>query len=164
MKGMITTYLEMQSPKDLRPKALADSRFTVLQATVPQWQFNRFLYQTVGEPWGWRDKLPWTEQEWRAYVEDPALRTFGAFYDGSPAGYFELKQHDDRSVEIAYFGLMPAFIGKGLGGHLLTRAIEEGWALMPARLWVHTCTLDHQGALPNYLARGFKIYKTETAP
>ena len=80
---------------------------------------------------------------------------------GAPAGYFELKRCDDGSVEIAYFGLLPDFVGKGLGKYLLVRAIEEAWALAPSRVWLHTCTLDHPAALPNYLARGFKATKTE---
>ena len=66
-------------------------------------------------------------------------------------------------VEIAYFGLLPQFIGKGLGGWLLTRAIERGWELGASRVWVHTCSLDGPGALSNYQARGLTLFKTETA-
>jgi GNAT superfamily N-acetyltransferase len=73
--------------------------------------------------------------------------------------------HSDDKVEIAYFGLLPEFIGRGLGGAMLTSAIENAWAWSPtpSRIWVHTCNRDHPGALANYQARGFKIYKTVTA-
>jgi GNAT superfamily N-acetyltransferase len=81
---------------------------------------------------------------------------------GAPAGYFELERHPDDSVEIAYFGLLPEFLGRGLGKHLLSRATEAAWALGPKRVWLHTCTLDDVAALPNYLARGFRPFKTET--
>jgi GNAT superfamily N-acetyltransferase len=68
---------------------------------------------------------------------------------------------EDHSVEVAYFGVAPAEIGRGLGKHLLSCAVRDAWALGPARVWLHTCTLDHANALPNYLARGFVPYKRE---
>ncbi len=78
------------------------------------------------------------------------------------AGFFELNRCDDGSVEIAYFGLVAAFMGRGIGKALLTRAAEEAWALGASRVWLHTCTLDSPRALPNYLARGFRVDRTET--
>jgi len=102
------------------------------------------------------------------------LRTFTAYYDKKVAGYYELRRSDPPStpshreghkveVEIAYFGLLPDFIGRGLGGTLLTSAIESAWAWKPtpSRVWLHTCNRDHPNALNNYQARGFKIYKIE---
>ena len=80
---------------------------------------------------------------------------------GTAAGFFELQPSDDGSVQIAYFGLLPAFIGHGLGGHLVTEAIRRAWALAPSRVWLHTCTFDHPGALPNYLKRGLTITRVE---
>jgi len=132
-----------------------------MEATARQWQFNRFLYEFIGANWAWRDKLTWSDEQWRSYVEDERLQTFVAYYDGSVAGYFELSVCDDE-VEIAYFGLAPSFVGKGLGGALLTRALEEAWRTKPKRVWVHTCTLDHPFALKNYEDRGMVVYKTET--
>lgn len=81
--------------------------------------------------------------------------------DGESAGYFELQRHDDGSVEIDYFGLIPKFIGRGLGGPMLTRAVQEAWGMRAKRVWLHTCTLDSPRALPGYKARGFREYKTE---
>ncbi|PYO77587.1 MAG: GNAT family N-acetyltransferase [Gemmatimonadetes bacterium] len=79
------------------------------------------------------------------------------------AGWYELRRvPEDRSVEIAYFGLFPDAIGQGLGKHILSCAVRDAWALEPARVWLHTCTLDHPAALPNYQKRGFAPYKTET--
>jgi GNAT superfamily N-acetyltransferase len=162
MPLVTTTYLEMLSPKDLRPKRGADPRFRIGEATVKQWRFNRFLYFAVGEDWAWFDKRGWSDAQWQEYAESERLRTFIATYDASPAGYYELRRDDDGGVEIAYFGLLPAFIGKGFGGALLTGAIEDAWKMQPARVWVHTCTLDHPSALPNYQARGLRVYKEET--
>ncbi|HZL89151.1 MAG TPA: GNAT family N-acetyltransferase [Pirellulaceae bacterium] len=162
MPTVVTTYLEMHSPDELRPKRVADERFWTGEATIKQWQLNRFLYFTVGEAWAWNDKRPWSDEQWRAYAEADRLRTFVGWWEGSPAGYYELDRHDDGSIEIAYFGLLPAFVGRGLGGALLTGAVEDAWKMQPPRVWVHTCTLDHPAALANYQARGMKIYKTES--
>ena len=76
------------------------------------------------------------------------------------AGYFELRREGD-DVELVYFGLLRHYHGRGLGGHFLTQAIQRAWEGTTRRVWVHTNTLDHPAALPNYLKRGFKIFKTE---
>jgi GNAT superfamily N-acetyltransferase len=68
----------------------------------------------------------------------------------------------DGAVEIAYFGLLPEYFGRGWDGHLLTRAVETAWGLGASRVWLHTCTLDHPAALPNYLRRGFRRVREET--
>jgi GNAT superfamily N-acetyltransferase len=163
MNTVQITYLEMRSPAALLPKRGSDPRFAIREATVKQWQFNRFLYALVGAAWSWTDKQAWSDQHWADYVASDSLRTFVGYYDGSIAGYYEL-QHQVREVEIVYFGLAPQFIGRGLGGILLTSALEIAWTMNPNRVWVHTCTLDHPAAVPNYQARGMTIYKVETAP
>ncbi|MEH6586372.1 MAG: GNAT family N-acetyltransferase [Halioglobus sp.] len=160
--GDITVYsLEMRSRDLLIPgKPAAD--LEICEARIKQWPLNRFLYQYVGSPWDWKEKLIWTDQQWQAYAEVDKLRTWVAYEQGSPAGYFELERQSGNEVEIKYFGLAEAFIGKGFGGCLLSRAIEEAWQWgNVARVWVHTCSLDHPGALSNYQARGFQLYRTE---
>jgi mannose-6-phosphate isomerase-like protein (cupin superfamily)/GNAT superfamily N-acetyltransferase len=157
----VITYVEMHSPGDLRPKRVDDPRFSIRPVTTPQWKFNRFLYTFIGEGWNWTDKNVWSDDRWRAYAESPNLQTFVAYYDGSIAGYFELERQDGNEVEITYLGVARGFLGRGFGGALVTRAVEEAWKWNVSRVWLHTCTLDHSAALPNYLARGFMVYKTE---
>jgi GNAT superfamily N-acetyltransferase len=170
MPSLVTTYLEMRSPEQLRPKRSPDARFQIREQKEPNWVFNRDLYFVVGEQWQWIDKRPWTDQQWKEYAATPELRTFGAYYDDVLAGYYELRRESEldgqnAAVEIAYFGLLPEFIGRGLGGALLTSAIEEAWSrrggIAPTRVWVHTCTLDHPQALANYQARGLIVYNVE---
>lgn len=156
---VVTTYLEMHSRAELRPKHSRDPRFLVREVAERDWRLNRQLYLTVGEPWAWNDKRRWSDARWQAYVDTDALRTFLGEYDNETAGYFELRREHDE-VEIAYFGLLPDFIGRGLGGALLTSAIEEAWRWNASRVWVHTCTHDHPSALQNYEARGMRVYKT----
>jgi len=164
MPSVVTTYLEMRSPEQLQPKRCPDARFQIEQEE-PNWVFNRDLYFAVGEQWQWIDKRQWTDQEWKEYAGAPELRTFAAYYDGGLAGYYELRHDTEGGVEIAYLGLLPEFIGRGLGGALLTSAIEEAWSchggIASKRVWVHTCTLDHPQALANYQARGLIVYKVE---
>lgn len=163
--SIVTTYLEMRSPDQLRPKRCADGRFQIRENKEPNWQFNRDLYFAVGEMWSWNDKRAWTDEQWKEYALGQKLRTFAAYYDNSLAGYYELRRDGENGVEISYFGLLPAFIGRGFGGALLTSAVEEAWRMSPSitRVWVHTCTRDHPRALANYQARGMVIYKREAA-
>ena len=160
MSIVTITYLQMLSRDRIRSRLCPDNRFMVREATVKQWRFNRFLYDLVGNDWTWVDKLSWSDVQWKQYAEADSMRTFGAYYDGSPAGYFELHSAAG-DVEISYFGLAPAFIGKGLGGYLLTVTLEEAWRMNPNRVWVHTCSQDHPGALSNYQARGMEIYQED---
>jgi GNAT superfamily N-acetyltransferase len=106
---------------------------------------------------------PWSDGQVRARLADPAVSLHLLSVAGAPAGYFELQRHEDASVEVVYFGLLPEFIGRGLGRLLLNEAIHAGWALGASRLWLHTCTLDGPAALPNYLARGFQAFKVEVS-
>jgi GNAT superfamily N-acetyltransferase len=160
----------MRSPNQLQAKR-SDGRFCVEEIKQQDGQLNRDLYFHVGEQWRWIDRRPWSDEQWKEYATAPGLRTFAAYYDKTLAGYYELRREsepDERigGVEIAYFGLLPGFTGRGLGGALLTSAIEEAWRMSPrpSRVWVHTCNRDHPQALANYLARGMVIYKVEEAP
>jgi GNAT superfamily N-acetyltransferase len=155
-----TYYLGMLDPRQLRPRA---GGYGWIASLAPrEIAVNRDFYRRVGAEWVWIERLSWSDERWRAYVNRPGLETWIAHLDDEPVGYFELDDQPSIGVEIAYFGLLPAFIGRGLGGVLLTEAITRAWQRTPARVWVHTCTLDHPQALANYLARGFEIYKTET--
>jgi GNAT superfamily N-acetyltransferase len=162
--SILTTYLEMHSPDRLRPARSADGQFQIREKRERDWRFNRDLYLAVGQMWSWNDKRVWSDEQWKEYGLAPELRTFAAYYEHSLAGYYELRRDDGGGVEIAYFGLLSEFIGRGLGGPLLTSAIEQAWRTSPSvnRVWVHTCNLDHPAALSNYQARGMVIYKQET--
>jgi len=155
----------MRSPEQLRPKRFNDARFQIREETERDWRFNRDLYFAVGEQWQWIDKRPWTDEQWQEYASAPELLTFAAYHGDTLAGYYELRRDTEGGMEIAYFGLLPEFIGRGLGGALLTSAIEEAWSrrgeIAPKRVWVHTCNLDHPKALANYQARGMVVYKVE---
>lgn len=163
-ESITTWYLELLDQSDFKPRYFEDERLKIAEVKIKDFRYNRFLYQMVGEQWGWTDKLSWSEEQWMKYAEDENLFTFVAYYSGTPAGYFELKSEAEVNIKIEYFGLSPRFIGKGIGSHLLSCAISEAWALGATRIWVHTCSLDHPSALKNYKSRGMKVYDVKTGP
>src|SRR5262249_62332680 len=108
------------------------------------------------------DRNAWSDDRLAAHLARAEISVWECTVDGDSAGYFELERRDDGSVEIAYFGLIEGFMGRGVGKAMLTRAAREAWALGANRVWLHTCTLDSPRALPNYEARGFQRFRTET--
>jgi len=122
----------------------------------------RRLYGAVGDKWYWRDRNAWSDERLLRHLSSPAIAVWECLVDGETAGFFELQRESDGSVEIAYFGLIDAFMGRGIGKAMLTRAAEEAWAFGASRVWLHTCTLDSPRALPNYKARGFEEVRQET--
>lgn len=162
MSAPVTTwYLEMRSPDQLRPARVPEPLPQLVRAEIPSPALNRFLYTSVGGDWRWTDRLPWSWERWMQWLDRPTHQTWVLYVSGTPAGYFELERQSD-DVEIAYFGIAPQFIGRKLGGYLLTRTIEQAWAMGAKRVWVHTCSLDHPAALANYQARGMTVFRQET--
>lgn len=151
------THLELRRPDELRPGRPPGEPVQLLPRRPISAMDYLELYALVGELWLWRDRLAWTQEELDRYLASPDVHVWSAHVRGTTAGYFELRQHTDRAVELMYFGLAPMFIGRGLGGWLLTRAVQEAFALNASRVRLNTCTLDAPQALPNYLARGFTI-------
>lgn len=154
------TYLEMRDPRHLRPAAVPAGSVTIERATMTPGEW-RALYVGVGRAYHWVDRLPWSEDDIAAYLADPAVSVWVMRVGGTVAGYFELREDPRDGVEIAYVGTLREFHGRGLGGHLLTCATERAWELNPRRVWLHTSSMDHPAALPNYLNRGFSIIKRE---
>ena len=154
------TYLRMRAPEALRPGRAAPNARLELAAPCSAAQY-RELYRAVGDRWHWHDRDAWTDQRLTEHLAKPSVSVFVFIIDGATAGYVELQHHDTGDVEIVYFGLVPAWIGKGLGGAMLTAATEVAWQLGATSVWLHTCTLDHPSALANYRARGFEPYRTE---
>lgn len=164
MQERVTTWhLEITDPAGFVPAGPSRTPYELVRAAIPLPELNRFLYASVGAQWRWHMRLGWTYRQWLDYLDRDVVGTWVAYVDGTPAGYFELERQPADSVEIAYFGLIPAFIGQGMGGALLSDAVNAAWDFGTGgrdgtRVWLHTCTLDHPAALPNYQARGFRIF------
>ena len=156
-------YLEIHSIRDLN-EVLKPNKDCSLNLLEPiNFQLNKFFYKNIGKKHKWTDRLVWTEAQWIDYVSSKKVKTYILKYQNDLAGYFELIFHsDEKEVEIAYFGLLEEFQNKKLGSYLLSQAIKKSFNSKTNRVWVHTCSLDHKNALKNYIARGMKIFKSET--
>lgn len=155
------TYLEMRDPSELQAARSDDPLIRIELQSECSIELFRHLYVEVGKNYHWIDRLPWTDEQIAAHLAQTEITLWLMTHDDAPAGYFELRRCEDGSVEIAYFGLLSKFLGRGLGKHLLTCATEQAWADGANRVWLHTCTLDDKAAMPNYLRRGFRPLKTE---
>jgi len=155
-----TTYLQMLA----RPERVVPpprEGLTVVHARKPPVAYYRFLYDAVGLDYDWTSRKKLSDSELAALLNDPRLEVHVLMADGVPAGFAELDRRTEGEVELVQFGLMPEFIGQGMGRYFLQWTIDKAWSYGSRRYWLHTCTKDHPAALPNYLKAGFAIYKEE---
>ncbi len=154
--------LEMNSWGGFSPSGIpAGFAFTQVHDPV----INERLYREIGEKWQWTDRLGWREEQWTRWAMRAEVETWIVSFEGEEAGYFELEKQEKGNVEIVYFGLRAAMIGRGIGSAMLTVAIKRAWADSGTRrVWVHTCSEDHPHAVANYEKRGFRVFKTEVVP
>jgi GNAT superfamily N-acetyltransferase len=155
-----TTYLEMRRPcEDAQPPPC--DGVMVMQALQPSVAFYRFLYDAVGRRWQWINRTLLDDDELGAIIHDDRVEIYVLYVDGNPAGFAELDRRQAGEIELAYFGLTPEYIGRGLGKYLLNWALRRAWSYRPRRVWVHTCDLDHPAALAFYQKAGFVPYAEE---
>jgi len=151
-------HLEILDPQ---PKPVGQRRYRLELARQPSPEFARYLYIAVGASCLWYMRIKWTRRQWEQRLARDDVELWVAFDGANPVGYFELEKQSGGSVEICYFGLVPEYIGQGYGRDLLEDAIDRATKLGGNRVWLHTCTLDHENALANYQARGFEIFREE---
>jgi GNAT superfamily N-acetyltransferase len=155
-----TTYLQMFAPPE-RVVPPPRGGLAVVHAKKPPVAYYRFLYDAVGRDYDWTSRQRLSDAELAALLHDPRLEVHVLMAEGVPAGFAQLDRRIEGEIELAQFGLMPEFIGQGLGRYFLQWAIDKAWSYGPRRFWLHTCTQDHPAALPNYLKAGFAVYKEE---
>jgi len=162
-KKVERNYLEINFLEDLKDTSDFNEKYSVNLVNPVDFQLNKFFYKNIGKNHHWVDRLVWTEKQWIDYVSNKDVKTYVLKISNDLAGYFELNLHSEKNeVEIAYLGLLEEYQNKKLGSYLLSNAIKNSFLNKPKRVWVHTCSLDHKNALNNYIARGMKIFKTET--
>ena len=155
-------YLEINSIKDLKETNKSFDDYSIVLIDPINFQLNKFFYKNIGKKHRWVDRLIWSEQQWIDYVSNSKVKTYVFKKKNDLVGFFELIFHsEDKEVEIAYFGILEEYQNKKLGSFLLSEAIKKSFNENINRVWLHTCSLDHENALKNYLARGMKIFKSE---
>ena len=156
-------YLEISSLKELKEIKEISKDYSLELLNPTNFQLNKFFYKNVGKKHQWVDRLIWSETQWIDYVSSKNVKTYIFKYKGDLAGFFELISHiENKETEIAYFGLLEEFQNKKLGSYLLSEAIKISFTDITKRVWLHTCSLDHENALNNYIARGMRVFKSET--
>jgi len=159
----IVTYLEMTAPPTRAPRPGPLEHAALLRAEDCTVSFYRYLYGTVGEPWLWWYRRTLPDAELAAIVQDPKVQIYVLYLRGVPAGYVELDRRETGICDLAYFGLMPEFIGRRLGPWFLDKALDMAWSGPGTeKVTVNTCTLDHPKALLTYQRAGFKPVEQET--
>lgn len=177
-----TFFYELPSAAALRPPARAptpEPSFIRVESPCPP--LNRTLYAAVGARWWWVDRLSWSPDQWLGVLSAPGYETWVAYLAGAPCAYVELSAPTDTrrwdgaaarpspaphpavETKIEYFGVMPTHLGRGIGGWLLTRAVQRAFARGSTRVLLNTSSLDHAAARANYEARGFVLRGQETA-
>ena len=155
------TYLEMTSPDRCSPVPGVLEPTAILRAERPTISFYRYLYDTVGADWNWFMRRLLSDEDLAAIIHDDRDEVFVLHVRGVPAGYVELDRRVEGEVEIAYFGLIPEYVGRGFGKYLLAWGLARAWSYRPRRVWLHTCSLDHPRALGVYQRAGLEVYHRE---
>ncbi len=162
IKEVKRNYLEINSIKDLKETNQVFDEFLIVLVDPVNFQLNKFFYKNIGKKHRWVDRLIWSEQQWIDYVSSSKVKTYVLKNKDDLIGFFELIFHiENKEVEIAYFGILEEYQNQKLGSFLLSEAIKKSFYENINRVWLHTCSLDHENALKNYLARGMKIFKSE---
>ena len=156
------SFLEINSIENLKFSKSPGPNFKIIEVNPPDFQLNKFFYKQIGRKHRWIDRLTWSDKKWIEYVENPRIKTFVLKDNSNLAGYYEtILDPVNNNSEIAYFGILEEYFGKKCGGYLLSEAIKRLFEDGISRIWLHTCTLDHENAIKNYLARGMQVFKSE---
>ena len=155
------THVQMTARDQLEPSPpVPGLRLEAVAASSP---LIPDTLRRVGAAYDWKSTRR-NAAEWDAWLTESPVRHYSLILlEAERAGIVVFQPHPGDEIEIKSFGLLPEWIGKGLGGFALTLAIRQAWDLQPdvARVWLHTASKDHPGALPNYLRRGFSVFATE---
>ena len=155
----VVTHLEMTARPALRPDP--PGAWTLRRVETPALDWFRDLYRRVGEEWLWFSRLQMTDAELAAIIHSPLVEVYALVQDGRDEGLLELDFREAGHCELVFFGVTAKLIGSGAGRWLMNRALELMWSRPVARVWVHTCTLDHPAAVAFYQRSGFRPFRRQ---
>lgn len=158
---MTVTFLEMRARPAALPPPQPKGKIAMLRAENPPVHFYRYLYDTIGDTYYWVDRRKLSDTALGEIIHHPQVELYVLYAEGSPAGMAELEFRDAAAAQLAYFGLMPEFVGRRLSYFFLYHTVLNAWAKPISSLLVNTCTLDHARALPLYQRIGFAPYSRE---
>ena len=155
----VVTHLEMTARPALRPDP--PGAWTLRKVETPGLDWFRDLYRRVGEEWLWFSRLQMPDADLAAIIHAPLVEVYALMRDGRDEGLLELDFREAGQCELAFFGVTANLIGSGAGSWLMNRALELIWSRQVARVWVHTCTLDHPSASVFYQRAGFRPFRRQ---
>lgn len=155
----VVTHLEMTA----RPPSVADpvGAWTLRKVETPDLDWFRDLHRRVGEEWFWFSRIRMSDAELAAIVQAPLVEIHALVHEGRDEGLLELDFRAAGQCEIVHFGVTVPLIGSGAARWLMNRALERAWSRPVARVWLHTCTFDHPGAIPFYQRSGFRPFRRQ---
>jgi len=155
----VVTHLEMTElpaiPSD------PEGAWTLRRVEMPGLDWFRDLYRRVGEEWLWFSRIRMSGAKLAAIIHSPLVEVYALAHDGRDEGMLELDFREAGQCELSFFGVTTKLIGSGAGRWLMNRALELAWSRPIARLWLHTCTHDHPGAVAFYLRCGFRAFRRQ---
>jgi GNAT superfamily N-acetyltransferase len=157
----VVTFLEMKARPPVLPPPQPKGKVAILKADRAPVHYYRYLYDVIGREYFWVDRKKKSDAEITDLLKDPAIELYVLYVEGCPAGMAELDFRDEKNAQLAYFGLVPEYVGRRLGFYFLYHAVLNAWARPIPKLRVNTCTLDHPRALPLYQRMGFAPYTRE---
>ncbi|MGX5735192.1 GNAT family N-acetyltransferase [Bosea thiooxidans] len=155
----VVTSLEMFAQPPERPDPPGTEGFSLDRIDGSDIERYLDIYRLLGERWMWFSRLVKPRAELAAILSDPAVELYAARFEGRDVGLLELDFRETGEGELTFFGLDEPVVGKGAGRWLMNRALALAWAKPIKRFWVHTCTIDHPGAISFYQRSGFKVFK-----
>lgn len=152
---VVTSLEQRERPTFAAPLADSDGlAFGRWAAPAPA--AYRALFLRVGAPWLWFSRLLLDDDELAAALARSEVYA-PVTQDGERVGLVELTR-DGPVCELVYFAWAPEWIGRGVGGWLMDRALRVAWTADTTRVWLHSCTLDHPAALLFYRRHGFRDF------
>jgi GNAT superfamily N-acetyltransferase len=152
----VVTHLEM-TERPAIPSEPAGA-WTLRRVEMPALGWYRELFRRVGEDWLWLSRLRMADAKLAAIIHSPLVEVHALVHDGRDEGMLELDFREAGNCEIVFFGVTSKLIGSGAGRWLMNRALELAWSRPIQRLWLHTCTHDHPGAVAFYQRCGFRAF------
>jgi len=155
-------FLEIKTKDANQVNLNLPKKISISRDKLRDFNINKFFYKQIGIDHYWRDRLIWSDRTWSKYALNKNLETWIMKLDKDFVGFYEKEYHPNKNeIELINMGILKDYQGKKFGSFLLEHFIKESLRLKPKRLWVHTCSLDHKHALPNYKSKGFKVFKEE---
>ena len=156
----VVTHLQMfQFPPERAERS--EASWTLRKVNPAAIDRYRALFRRIGEDWLWSSRLEMSDDEVQHVLSDPLYDAYVFEAEGHEEGLMELDLRIKGECELSFFGLTPLMVGRGAGRWMMNRALERAWAYPIRRLWVHTCSLDHPGALDFYIRSGFVPFRRQ---